>query len=146
MIAAPKQVVVDQVESNMHEVNIKRQRQAGSSEELADAMGEASASDTRFRRIMQSTGVFGKGVAIPVEAKQVDVIEGNSSDMLDTAMNKDAFRQTLDQEMVQAAVDQAVEDEEMMQEAREELERTKAAKSAAKQAGGGVPLCPQGFS
>lgn len=132
MIARARKVIIDEVDSNMHSVSIKKARVLGSDSDLKGAMCAGAASEDRFKRIMQATSRAGKSHAVPAEAKNVEAIEGNVTDSVEAALSKRLLQHTLEQEMVQTAVEQAAEDEELMWEAVEDIERAKAAKKAAK--------------
>lgn len=122
MIAMPRKIIIDDVENNMRYDRVKRQKLVETSDDLRATMAAAAEDKDRFRRSLRLARPV-RLDRIPAEAKHVDSIDGNMTDSLITALGKSVFQQSLVQDMVQAAVEQAHDDEEMLHDVQIDIQK-----------------------
>jgi hypothetical protein len=107
-IAKAKVLILDDVEATMQVKRVGSHRAVGSSDDLAVAVEAADSAQSKFRRIQATCRPHRSRV--PGAAMQVDIIEGNNTDTVNTALGKTTMESTLKQELTQAAIDQAAKD------------------------------------
>ena len=93
----------------------------GTASDLQEAQERAKKSQDSFTKVIH--GMLPHiAPAMPEEAREVDRITGNRTDALQSAVAKSLMMAGMMQEMINRAVEQAKEDEEMAEEARRDLE------------------------